>query len=86
MDDKWFGLCCLDIFTPDHLKNRYKQINFGTLFEKLSVTENMLSEIQKTHCYTDKLKFPLNPQLLDSLNFIFTYMGNRYKSFIEESL
>ena len=63
MKKEWFGLLSVDIFTPDDVKNRFRNINFGTLFEKLSVTEDMLSDFQKNLCFDLKRKFPLKPQL-----------------------
>ena len=64
MNKRWFGLCCIDIVTPESVKSRYKKLNFGTIFEKLEVTEDMLSDVQKAQCLNSGMKFPLHPQLV----------------------
>ena len=64
LNDKWFGIISVDLHTPDVLKERYRKINFGTIFEKLAVDEDMLSKTQKLHCHKSGLKFPLDPQLV----------------------
>ena len=68
-DGDWFGLLSVDIFTPDEVKRRFREINFGTLFEKLKVTEDMLSQAQKDHCNAGNVKFPLHPQLFGCIDF-----------------
>ena len=63
MNNSWFGILSIDIFTPKDLEERFRLLNFGTLFDKLSVTKDMLSQFQIDSCLESGMKFPLNPQL-----------------------
>ena len=57
----FFGLLEIDLTTPEHVRSRFRQINFGTIFNRLAVTEPMLSEKMKNALPIKK--FPLAPQL-----------------------
>ena len=69
--DDWFGLLSIDIRTPDSVKKRFNKINFGTLFDKIVVKEDMLSDMQKKYCKSGNMKFPLQPQLVRIFNRIY---------------
>lgn len=72
--DQWFGIISVNIHTPESVKERFQRINFGTLFEKLSITEDMLGESQRSHCYNTGLKFPLDPQLQGFRKLILSFI------------
>ena len=57
------GNWALDTLTPKDLEERFRRLNFGTLFDKLSVTKDMLSQFQIDSCLESGMKFPLNLQL-----------------------
>ena len=69
-EGSWFGILSVDIFTPENVAKRFRDINFGTIFEKLSVEKDMLSKVQQEHCKVKNKSFPLNPQLLRLKRFL----------------
>jgi len=44
-DNQFFGLVCVDLHTPDELKQSFLTLNTGTIFTKISVDEAMLNPI-----------------------------------------
>ena len=57
----FFGILEIDITTPEHVRSRFRQINFGTIFNRLAVNKSMLTE-DMINALPSK-KFPLPPQL-----------------------
>ena len=63
LKDQFFGLLEVDLWTPDWLKAKFNEINFGLIFDKISPTEDMLGTKMKNLAKNYGYKFPLNPQL-----------------------
>ena len=61
--ERWFGILEVDISTPEFLRAKFREINFGTIFDKIQVTESMISEKIRRVLLQQGRKFPLNPQL-----------------------
>ena len=59
----WFGLLEVDIDTPESAREKFREINFGTIFDKISVSENMVPESMLDALSHFGRKFPLSPQL-----------------------
>ena len=61
--DEWFGLLECDLMTPENVREKFRKINFGTIFEKVRVTENMVNDEIRSSLSSHGRKFPLEPQL-----------------------
>ena len=59
----FFGLLEVDVSTPMWLQRECNKINFATIFNKITPTEDMLSSSMLARCQKYGTKFPLNPQL-----------------------
>jgi len=62
-NDSFEGLLVVDLDTPPELKKSFQSLNIGTIFERIVVTSEMLSEEMKKVCQSKGLKSPFNPQL-----------------------
>ena len=77
----FFGILDVDIFTPKHVQEQFDQINFATIFDKITPGREMLSQNMQTICEKYGRKFPLNPQLTlvyESRNYLITSEMLRY--------
>lgn len=73
--DRLFGLIELDITTPSWLQDDFDDINFAPIFNKISVTEDMLSTTTIDRCKAYGVKLPTNPQLTvvyEAKNYLIT--------------
>ena len=61
--DEWFGLLECDLTTPENVREKFRAINFGTIFERIRVSENMVNEEIRSALSSHGKKFPLPPQL-----------------------
>ena len=61
--ERWFGILEVDIETPEKIRSKFREINFGTIFDKIQVTESMVSEEIREVLSNNGRKFPLKPQL-----------------------
>ena len=48
----------VDLDTPEVLKQSFKKLNTGTIFEKIIVSEEMLGEKMKNVCSKSGLRLP----------------------------
>ena len=62
-DGTFFGLLEVDIVSPDAVKQRFKEINFPPLFDRIVVDRKHLSQSMLAKCDAAKMKFPTRPQL-----------------------
>jgi len=71
----FFGFLSVDIDTPEPVRKRYRKINFPTIFDKISPTENMLSENMLELCKRRTAKVGLRKQLTlvyEAKNYLLT--------------
>ena len=61
--DEWFGLLEVDITTPENVRQKFRDMNFGTIFDKIRVTETMVNDEIRSELLKNGRKFPLEPQL-----------------------
>jgi len=51
-DDEFFGLICCNIITPPEVKADFLKLNVGTIFTRITVTEDMLeTEMKKVYLF-----------------------------------
>ena len=61
---EFFGLCQVSIDFPEEYRQKWRKINFPPIFDRISLSEEMVvPEIRKL-LSAKKTKFPLSPQLM----------------------
>ena len=61
---EFFGLCQVSIDFPEEYRTKWRKINFPPIFNRISLTEEMIVPEIKTLLNAKKAKFPLSPQLM----------------------
>ena len=63
-NDKFYGIICLDICTPEDVIEKYKHLNFPFIFNSLEITEDLLSPETLEMANARKINFPFSAKTL----------------------
>lgn len=63
-NDEFFGLCQVAIDFPEESREKWRNINFPPIFDRISLNEEQISADIKKLLHSKKTKFPLPPQLM----------------------
>ena len=59
-----YGICCVDIETPNEICEKYKDLNFPVIFNNLEITEDMLNPEMLAAAKNKNLDFPISAKSL----------------------
>ena len=63
-DGEFFGIVKASIHFPEQTRNKWRELNFPPLFERISLEKEQIDEEMAEQILQKKWKFPLHPQLM----------------------